>query len=258
MLNEPILHFNTGIARKKPNSVHLNHECPFCAREKLTNILSVEEPIMLLENKYPVIQDSYPLLIIETDQCESDLAEYSEAHLQKVIRFGLQHWLEMEKDPSYKSVIFYKNHGPLSGGTIRHPHMQIIGLKNADYREVLKDAYFEGVAIETSSHVDLNISTEPMIGFSEFNIIMHDLDGAARFAKSIQQTVQFLYHYFKRQDISYNLFFYHWKDQIIAKIVPRFPTSPLFVGYRLRQVSNNIEGMVDQYKNFLENDGRAD
>lgn len=250
---EPILKFNTSIARGKPNSVHHNHACPFCEVDQLRGIKDIQEPLILLENKYPVIEDSYPLLIIETDQCESDLSEYTEEHLLKLMSFGVTHWLEMEKDPAYQSVIFYKNHGPLSGGTIRHPHMQIIGLKNVDYHETLDASYFEGTVINETSDVVFNLSTQPMIGFTEFNIIMSDdLSGIELFSKFIQQAVKYLLNDFYAKVSSYNLFFYHWNHQIIAKVVPRFPTSPLFVGFRMRQVSNNLEHIVKDMRKLYE------
>lgn len=251
MFEEPILYFNTAIARQKPNSMHQNHACPFCDVDQLTGILDTDGPIILLKNKYPVIQDSEPLLIIETDECESDLSKYSESYFKNLMRFAVHHWLEMEKDETYKSVIFYKNHGPLSGGTIRHPHMQIIGFKEIDYRETLNQAYFKGKVIAEEPGVQLNVSTEPMIGFTEFNVIMTDLADIDHFSKHIQNTVKFLLDFYHGPKLSYNLFFYHFQDQIIAKIVPRFPTSPLFVGFRLRQVSNNINGVIEQYKNYL-------
>ncbi|WEG12305.1 DUF4931 domain-containing protein [Pullulanibacillus sp. KACC 23026] len=251
MTEEPILKFNMGIARGKPNSVHLNHDCPFCRTDQLTGIKEIEGSIILLENKYPVIQDAYPLLIIETDQCDSDLSEYSEEHLNKLMAFAMKHWLEMEKQPEYKSVIFYKNHGPLSGGTIRHPHMQIIGLKNADYRETLKEDYFEGLPIAEASGVTLNLSTKPMIGFTEFNVVMKDLANIHQFAAYTQQVVIYLLKHFNARLTSYNLFFYHWNNKYIAKIVPRFPTSPLFVGFRLRQVSNNLENIVEDFQSVF-------
>jgi ATP adenylyltransferase/5',5'''-P-1,P-4-tetraphosphate phosphorylase II len=251
MTQEPLLKFNTAIARQKPNSVHQKTQvCPFCETDKLTGILDVKGPIILLENKYPVLQDAYPTLIIETNECESDLSEYSKAHLQDLMQFSVHHWLEMEKNKDFQSVIFYKNHGPLSGGTIRHPHMQIIGLKNVDYRESLKHEYFKGKPIFEKTQVELNLSTEPMIGFTEFNVIMSDrnLDGLPQFSNYIQMAVQFLLNDFYARVTSYNLFFYHWNNQLIAKIVPRFPTSPLFVGFRLRQVSNNIDGIISNFK----------
>lgn len=251
MTKEPLLRFNTAIASQKPNSVHQKTTvCPFCETDKLTGILDVKGSIILLENKYPVIQDAYPTLIIETDECESDLSDYSEAHLHELMQFSVHHWLEMEKNKAFQSVIFYKNHGPLSGGTIRHPHMQIIGLKDVDYRDTLKEEYFEGKPIYEKGHVKLNLSTEPMIGFTEFNVSMsdQDLESLPLFSTYIQMVVKFLLNGFYARVTSYNLFFYHWNGQLIAKIVPRFPTSPLFVGFRLRQVSNNIGGIIATFK----------
>ena len=35
---------------------------------------------------------------------------------------------------------------------------------------------------------------------------------------------------------SYNIFFYHLKNQIHAKIFPRFTASPLYMGYRITNV----------------------
>ena len=44
----------------------------------------------------------------------------------------------------FKSVLHFKNHGPMSGGSIRHPHSQIIGLRDYDYREDVMSQHFEG------------------------------------------------------------------------------------------------------------------
>ncbi len=248
MKEEPLLQFRTSIASLKPNSLHHNHACPFCEVDQLTDILAREDSIILLKNKYPVIQHAEPLLIIETDECESDLSEYSSAHLNRLMRFAMHHWLQMEASGEYVSVLFYKNHGPLSGGTIRHPHMQIIGLHDVDYTTSLKQAYFEGLPITASNGLHLNLSTEPMVGFTEFNVIMTDLEALPQFAAHIQNTVKFLLNDYHARVTSYNLFFYHYNEQFICKIVPRFPTSPLFVGFRLRQVSNNLQAIVKQYQ----------
>ena len=141
---ETILHFNHAIARTKPNSVHRNSPCPFCDTDALTGILDKQGSIIFLENKYPVLQDAYQTVLIETDQCDSELSKYPLQHLYKLIRFGVEKWLDMEASGRYRSVIFFKNHGPLSGGSIRHPHMQIVGLNSIDYRDNLCDEYFVG------------------------------------------------------------------------------------------------------------------
>lgn len=249
---ETILHFNQAIARTKPNSVHRNSACPFCDTEALTGILDQQDSIILLENKYPVYQDAYQTVLIETDVCHSELSEYPLPHLYKLIRFGVEKWREMEATGLYSSVLFFKNHGPLSGGSIRHPHMQIVGLENINYRDNLREEYFIGEEIAAADGVSFNLSTKPMIGFTEFNVITRDLSQLDTAARFIQITAHYLLNHL-RGCTSYNLFFYDWEGQVITKIVPRFATTPLFVGYGLRQVSNNIDHIIkDIGKIYLE------
>ena len=64
------LGFNIDIGRTKPeNIVHRDAACPFCDVASLTNIIDVQDDMILLENKYQVLQDAYQLLIIEGSQC---------------------------------------------------------------------------------------------------------------------------------------------------------------------------------------------
>jgi ATP adenylyltransferase/5',5'''-P-1,P-4-tetraphosphate phosphorylase II len=239
---ETILHFNQAIASSKPNSVHRDSACPFCDTEALTGILDKRESMILLENKYPVLQDAYQTVLIETDQCDSELSEYPLPHLYKLIRFGVEKWMEMEASGRYRSVLFFKNHGPLSGGSIRHPHMQIVGLNTIDYRDNLREEYFIGKTIAKTNGVTYNLSTKPMIGFTEFNVIIEDLGELDQAARFIQITAHYLLNHL-RSCTSYNLFFYYWNEKVMVKIVPRFATTPLFVGYGLRQVTNNINNI---------------
>lgn len=240
------LFFNTGIGVKKPNSIR-NKEisCPFCAREELTDILAVEDSIILLKNKYPVLESTFQTVLIETDVCDGELSTYPEEHLIKLIRFGLKHWLEMADSGKYKSVIFFKNHGPLSGGSIAHPHMQIIGLNEINYEEKVTRRDFEGYLIDEKDGTEFSISTEPRIGFYEFNVKLGDLDDISAFARYIQTAAYYILNAFPFPCNSYNLFFYLLNDEIYAKIVPRFITTPIFIGYFIPQVPNNIEWIRD-------------
>ena len=43
--------------------------CPFCDREELTDIIDEDGSIILLENKFPGLADTYQLVVIETDKC---------------------------------------------------------------------------------------------------------------------------------------------------------------------------------------------
>ncbi len=239
MLSKTHLYFNTHLGQQKPQTIAgQNAYCPFCDRDALVDIIEESGPILWLKNKYPVLADTFQTVLIETDICNSDLSIYPREHLHKVIRFGVEKWLEMESSGQYSSVIFFKNHGPYSGGTILHPHMQIVGLKNIDYRENIQAADFQGVAIHQSNHVDFNISVKPRVGFFEFNIVLHNLSKLDQMADFIQIAVHYVLHHFMKFCQSYNLFFYKLPHGIAAKIIPRFITSPLFIGYTIPQVSD--------------------
>lgn len=241
--------FDSSIGKQKPNSLlNANTSCPFCNREALTDLLDTDGPIIWLKNKYPTLENTYQTVIIETDECHSELSEYSKDHLYKVISFGLTHWKEMIKSKKYKSVLFFKNHGPLSGGSLRHPHMQIVGLDSINYQDALLEKHFIGIPIEVKDEVEFNISQYPRMGFFEFNVIMENEKGIQTFAEGIQIAAHYILNHFHRNCNSYNLFFYEFGGKTAAKIIPRFPTSPLYVGYSIPQVSNHIDDVVEKIK----------
>jgi galactose-1-phosphate uridylyltransferase len=189
-------------------------------------------------------------VLIETASCDSELSLYPKQHLYRVLHFGVKHWLAMEKDPSFASVIFYKNHGPYSGGTIRHPHMQIVGLHNIDYRQYVKPEYFVGELIDEKNGVALNLSSLPRIGFFEFNIIGKTLDQLEQTADYIQTIAHYILNHFHRRCKSYNLFFYHVNDSVSIKLTPRFVTSPLFIGYDIPQLPSRFLDAVTEVRSL--------
>ena len=72
-MNKP-LRFNIELGRTKP--VNIRNEqvrCPFCDRSKLTDILDTSGHIIWLMNKYPVLEKTWPTVIIET---ETDFLPY--------------------------------------------------------------------------------------------------------------------------------------------------------------------------------------
>ena len=236
--------FYTEIGRQKPNSIRNKEQsCPFCEREKLTDILAVDGSIIFLKNKYPVLENTFQTVLIETDDCNGELSTYEEEHLLKLIRFGLTQWLAMAESGEYRSVIFFKNHGPLSGGSIAHPHMQIIGLKDVDYVEKVRKEDFEGSVIQQNNGTVFSLSTNPRVGFYEFNVKLGAMEDIYSFAKYIQTAAHYLLNNFPFSCNSYNLFFYQFDGDIYAKIIPRFVTTPIFIGYLIPQVPNNIEWM---------------
>ncbi|PLS18631.1 DUF4931 domain-containing protein [Bacillus sp. M6-12] len=241
------LHFVTQTGFKKPETIrNTTAECPFCAVEQLENIIAMEGSIILLKNKYETLKDTLQTVLIETDECGSELSQYSKEHLHKVMRFAVHHWLKYIEEGEYKSIILTKNHGPFSGGSIRHPHMQIIGFKNIDYREKIHPEDFEGELIHKSEHLEFNLSTQPRVGFYEFNVILKDLIYIDQMADCIQTAADFILNHFHFKCTSYNLFFYQMGESIICKIIPRFVTTPLFIGYSLPQVPDNIKEVASR------------
>lgn len=244
-INATHLVFDSAIGNCKPVTVIDNHgECPFCHRDQLEGILVEDGPILLLKNKYPVLRDSFQTVLIETYDCNSELSLYPREHLHKLIRFGVEKWLEMSRDKRFKSVIFYKNHGPYSGGTIRHPHMQIVGLTRIDYKEHITRESLMGQIIDQCPGVELNVSDRPKVGFVEFNIRIQGIEYVTVMADYLQLVVRYLLNDFHKNINSYNLFFYEVDREIIVKIVPRFVTSPLFLGYAIPQVSSHIAEVI--------------
>ena len=243
------LYFNSAIGSKKPVNINnQNTACPFCERNSLTDIIDQDGEIILLKNKYPVLEDSVQTVLIETADCHSELSVYSKQHLYRVISFGVKHWLTMEQDPAFASVIFYKNHGPCSGGTIRHPHMQIVGFNNLDYRPHIKQEYFVGDIIDQRNGVALNISTLPRIGFFEFNIVGETIEQIEQTSDYIQTVAHYILNHFHRNCKSYNLFFYHLDNQVAVKITPRFVTSPLYIGYAIPQLPSRLNDVAAEIR----------
>lgn len=86
------------------------------------------------------------------------------------MRFALDCWQQMIDSRQYRSVLMYKNKGPLSGGSLVHPHMQIVGLEQEDGYASLTSANFEGINVWQQGRIAANISTEPIMGFFEVNV----------------------------------------------------------------------------------------
>jgi len=249
MAQSDYLTFNSAIGRQKPQNMHNRTiKCPFCDRKNLTDIIAEEWPLLLLKNKYPVLEDTYQTVLIETDVCDDELSNYSPDHLHRLFRFGVKHWLAMEDSGEFASVLFYKNHGPYSGGTITHPHMQIVGLKYLDYRQQLDPRHLTGPVVANRPGVEFNVSDRPRVGFFEFNIILTDRDRLDTMADYIQTAVHYTLNGFHKSCTSYNIFFYHLADCLAVKVMPRFVTSPLFVGFSIPQVSNRNDAVIREIR----------
>ena len=241
--------FLLDVGKKKPNNIlNKDTECPFCSRETLVDIIDEEYPFILLENKYTVLENSFQTVLIETEDCDINMSMYEKDYMRRLLKFAIKHWISMERNEEYNSVIFFKNHGPYSGGSIKHSHMQIVGFKDIDYKELTVKEDFEGILIREANGCILNLSTKPKSSFTEFNIIIEDLDNLDAMADTIQVITHYILNNYPVKCESFNLFFYHLENKIICKITPRFVSSPLFIGYGILLVSSNLNIMVEDIK----------
>ncbi len=188
-----------------------------------------------LMNKFPVFDHTYPTVIVETSVHDTELTEYTADKLHQVISFGLEKWTQMEKDGCFKSVLYFRNYGPGSGGSQRHPHSQIIGLENYDYTDNIDNENFLGTVFHEDENCYASLSSYPICGMGELNVTLKSDGHPDTFADAIQRVARFILHDFPIPCTSYNLFFYHLKN-IHVKLFPRYTASPLYMGYRITHV----------------------
>lgn len=227
--------FDLAVGKKKPYSSK-GAPCPFCAPEGLTDILERRGDMIWLMNKYPVFHGTWPTVLVESARHDGDLSNYSPDELHAVISFGLEKWRETAARPEFKSVIFFRNFGPQSGGSQRHPHSQIIGFYDHDAQEIIYPENFFGSPIYEDENCYVNLSDYPICSVAEFNVGLKKAGRVETFADALQKLARFVLTDFPIPCDSYNLFFYYIKNRVRAKLFPRYIASPLYMGYRLTQV----------------------
>ncbi|MCF1783289.1 DUF4931 domain-containing protein [Lactobacillus mulieris] len=243
--------FNTQIAKGKPSNSDC---CPFCDIENLTGIIEKQNQFIWLENKYQTLQDTYLTLIIESNKHLGDIASYSYEYNRSLIRYAVDKWLKLSASKQYRSVAMFKNFGPLSGGSLRHPHLQIVGFKKANIYSEVYSENFTGLSIKKDQNFEVNMSLQPIMGYTEYNVIISNMDKLDLFADNIKDLVSFCMSeaYYQGRCKSYNLFFYYIDEKIICKLVPRFVTPPYYIGYRQSQRNSeaNLERIKADFLNY--------
>lgn len=246
--------FDLNIGKKKPNTLHnKNIECPFCSGKVLKNkdeVLEIRENMALIKNKFPTFKNGFQTVLIESDTCTYNLSNYNKKHLYKVIDYSIEKWEDMIESGEYKSVVLIKNHGIQSGGSIYHPHMQVIGFYDLDYQKEIQREDFIGVEIFKDEDIEVNISTYPKSEIFEFNVILSNRDKTYKLAESIQNIVHYVLNVLNVKHQSFNLAFYHFEGKIITKVIPRKPNSPLLLGYSFKQVPINLDEYSEDIKNL--------
>ena len=222
-----------------------NPGCPFCNKEELSEIIDQKGDILLVKNKYQTLDNAYQTVLIETADCNADLTTYSVEHFRDVLRFGIKHWIRMEESGEYESVAFFKNHGALSGGSIRHAHMQITGFKDIDCNRNISADVFEGIEVHKQGNSMVNVSTFSNASAIEYNITSSS-DNVDFLAVNIRRVVQYVLN--NQNCKSFNLFFFKREESIVCRVVPRYVTSPYLIGYSIPQSVDSIDMVADELK----------
>jgi len=253
-VNQP-LKFDYNAAKGKPENIrHPKGYCPFCDVAHLTNILAQEQDRIWLVNKFRTLEDTFQTVVIESSDHEGGPSIYSIEQNRQVFEFAFKCWQKMIDSNQYTSVIMYKNFGPLSGGSLRHPHFQIVGLNDYDVYQNISVENFTGVFVSNQPQREITLSTHPIIGFVEINIAINGVENIDALADAAHVMIDYLLNdYMGGRLSSYNLFFYKINERFYCKIVPRFATSPYFVGYKISQVQNmqRLKEIADEIQNKL-------
>ncbi|MBS5451158.1 MAG: DUF4931 domain-containing protein [Coriobacteriia bacterium] len=252
-----LLVFRSDKAQGKPENIrNVNGWCPFCHPEQLTNVFRREGDLIWLMNKYRTIEDTAQTIIVESADHVGDPSNYTAAEMRRILRFSIECWHEMKRSGRYERVLMFKNFGPLSGGSLRHPHMQIVGLQRDAGTERSVDALLDGVEAWGSTNARALVATRPFVGPAEITLVARDqrdpacLDELADLLRASVSYLLGIYH--GGRCGSYNLFFFEdegaWRTghdtasaRLVCRVVPRWPVSPYQIGYAITQVSSHDE-----------------
>lgn len=235
---DPIcLTFLPDVSVKKPNDVRGQSTCPFCQCDNLQKILVEEADALWIENKYRTIEKTYQTVVIESKQHDFDMATCSVEALARLLTFMFDCWEKLSADPRFQSVIMFKNKGPYSGASLRHPHTQIVGLEEWDMKKQTNPVHFEGKTIYQEQGLEANVSTHPVMGYLELNVTCAKTAPVDRLAWLLQGLLRYMADQpARREDVSYNLFGWTYPDHYQLKIVPRYIDSAYYIGFGIAQV----------------------
>lgn len=248
MNNDPLI-FELATAQGKPSSFRKDkdHTCPFCDVKNLSGIYEQEGEMIWLHNRFPTLRDTLQTVLIESSDHHGDISNYNKEYNRNLMKFALHCFKKLIATGQYKSVLWYKNFGPLSGGSLIHPHMQIVGLEHEDGYKYIHENNFTGIPVFENKLIEVNIATHPVQGYQEINLNLKSMNqeqGINLWADWIQKSVQYtLNEMYKGRCNSYNLFFYLYgnnNQSLCCKVIPRFYASPYFVGYKLSQSNDKI------------------
>ncbi|MFH0805178.1 MAG: DUF4931 domain-containing protein [Patescibacteria group bacterium] len=113
-------------------------DCPFCREREHASQLPQYQvgpdqwwEIKVIKNIFPVVSTKTPKtygtqeVIIETPHHNKEFADFSEAHIVRLLKTYAARTVAISQDPKMKYILIFKNHGGKAGASLVHAHSQI-------------------------------------------------------------------------------------------------------------------------------------
>jgi hypothetical protein len=251
-MNRLTLSVNTS--RKKPRTILPSDDpCPFCSFTSLRKegrVLDERTDLLWIRNKFGTLKEADQTVLVETEDCGEDFSTYSPEKAVDVLGFAIGSWHSFLRKPEYQSALLFKNAGPLSGASIHHAHMQIVGLKSFDPNTDHPRSSFGGIPIFSDSTVSLRLADKPNTEFYEFNLQLKSLDSLDSFARCVQSVTDHILGVLNPRHKSFNYAFYLVDNDVHMRIFVRFPTSIFHLGYGISQTPDDIPSIAQRMKSM--------
>lgn len=186
--------------------------CPFCVGNETKTppeVYAVREPgsqrdspgwrVRVVPNKFPALQIEGNLnrqgegiydkmngvgaheVIIETPDHDKTLSDLDDDHVAEILLTWQQRVLDLKKDPRFKYIVIFKNHGEAAGASLEHSHTQLVampiipkrvveeiegGRRYYDFKE--RCVYCDIVSQEISEDVRVVAANETFLGIEPF------------------------------------------------------------------------------------------
>lgn len=251
---------NTAASKNKPNTVvSKNGVCPFCNDKKpliLQDGLMLEDrgEMFWAENKFPLLENTYQTLIVETNKCGESIATYDLTYAKELFKFIFECRDKMLNMNKFKEVIFFKNHGVYSDSSISHSHSQLVGLKDQTYSHSEIEDSLNGPVVFEDNNLRVTVSSIPRAEFYEFNVVWNKEHTNEDYVYWVQGLIKYLTVFKHGKFSSYNLVFHETTTENIIKVVPRKPNSIYYIGFGIRQTPNDILQIAEEISQYIGND----
>lgn len=247
---------NVKKAVNKPNTIqNNNNHCPFCSFDNLKNehgVLGEKDNMLWIKNKYPVLEGAEQTLIIETNTCEGNLGNYQEEVAKDLFRFAFENRDKMLQTNKFKEVVFLKNSGARSDGSVHHAHMQLVGLKEVEIsKAAITDSLSGEVAFE-NEHTKVLLADNPTGEKYEFAVIWDRKSEEMDYVKRVQQIVRYLSVFKNGKFQDYNFYFHEDENVKVLKIIPRGYVSIYLLGFGVKQVPNDLKEIAEELRVFIQ------